>query len=338
MSVLLLKKNKHHHKAILKAWKTRSKGLKHSVKRLKDKVSVLEEKIKDISRIHQDEKCLKLELEADAEKNNEILDQLKDKIECPVCMEVPRNGPVPVCPNGHFVCIKCKTAACPTCRVPMGTGMSLLAGVVIDNIKHVCRFVECEESFPCDKVEDHEKTCQHRIVSCPYDLCNEKIALSGLLNHLQLSTSRCSVNSVKVPRVIDGLNGVGISYYKENSEESLLKSEMSWAMNIFSYEGNVFAVIPKKYDNFYYFTIVMLGSKKDTLKYIVNMEVHERYTSSDKSEVSFRFRGRPRSIDENMNEVRCLGLTVSNRGMEQILRKSDNLAFSVSFSLSEFKT
>jgi len=330
MSVLLKKNKQHHdfHKALLKARRSHSKSLKDRERRLQDKVSVLEVKIQDIFKIHQDE----------AEKHKQILDQMKDKIECPVCMEVPRNGPVPVCSNGHFVCNKCKTDTCPTCRVAMGTGMSLLAGIVLDNIKHVCRFVECEESFPNDKLNEHEKTCQHRIVSCPYDPCNEKIALSGLLKHMQSSTSRCSANFKNVPRVIDGLDGLGISYYRVTGEENLLKSELNWGMNVFSYKDNIFAVIPKKYDNLYYFTMVMFGSKKDTLKYIINMDVHERYTSSDNSEVSFRFRGKPRSIDENMNEVRCLGLTVSNRGMEQIIRKSDNMAFSVSFTLSEFKT
>merc|ERR1719154_219774 len=109
---------------------------------MQDSVSVLEE----------EKSYLKLELKEETEKHNQILDQMKDKVECPVCMEVPRSGPVPVCPNGHFVCKKCKTGACPTCRVPMGNNKSLLAGIVIDNIKHGCRFIKCEKSYAIDKV------------------------------------------------------------------------------------------------------------------------------------------------------------------------------------------
>merc|ERR1719154_873623 len=108
---------------------------------MKGKVSTLEQEIKDVSRIYDEEKrCLQLELKAEVDKRNQILNQMKDKVECPVCMEVPRSGPFPVCPNGHFVCKKCKTEseseACPTCRVPMGNRKSLLASIVIDNIKH----------------------------------------------------------------------------------------------------------------------------------------------------------------------------------------------------------
>jgi len=290
---------------------------------LKCKVSALEEQIKEISLVHEEEKrCLKLELKEDAEKHNQILDQMKHKVECPVCMEVPRSGPVPVCPNGHFVCKKCKTDACPTCRVPMGNNKSLLATIVVDNIKHVCTFVDCEESFAVDKVEDHERICPHRIVSC--DLCKEKIALSQLLKHF--SDKKCG--SKPVATVI---NGSGISDFSISRADWLLKSELTWPLKTYSFKNKIFAVIPKKYDNFYYFSMVMFGSKNEANKFIVDMKVH----APEDSEVSYRYHGKPSSVDENMKEVRCLGLAVSNPGMEQILRKTDNSAFNVSFSISE---
>merc|ERR1719318_1363201 len=50
-------------------------------------------------------------------KHSITLEKLKENVECPVCMEIPRAGPMFVCPNGHFVCKKCKTGSCPTCRV-----------------------------------------------------------------------------------------------------------------------------------------------------------------------------------------------------------------------------
>ena len=152
---------------------------------LEFKVSVLEDKIKEASRIHEEErKCLQCEMKAETDKHNQILNQLRDKIECPVCMEVPRSGPVPVCSNGHFVCKKCKTGFCPTCRVAMENGKSLLASIVIENIKHVCKFVNCEDTFTVDKLDTHEKMCQHRTVLCPYNDCEGEMGLSKLLDHL----------------------------------------------------------------------------------------------------------------------------------------------------------
>ena len=77
-----------------------------------------------------------------------ILKEEQQKIvECSICKMLPREGPVPCCPRGHFVCSPClkkwresqdKKDRCPTCRSPMGTGTSLLAITVIKNALHKC--------------------------------------------------------------------------------------------------------------------------------------------------------------------------------------------------------
>ena len=35
-------------------------------------------------------------------------EDVKKEVECPVCMEIPRKGPIYACPNGHLVCQRCK--------------------------------------------------------------------------------------------------------------------------------------------------------------------------------------------------------------------------------------
>merc|ERR1719234_2226911 len=72
----------------------------------------------------------------------------------------------------------------------------------IKTILHDCKFVKCVEKYPLQKIEDHEKDCEHnpmnKIVSCPYySYCAEKMPLPKLLNHLG---STCS--SSKTPIVI----------------------------------------------------------------------------------------------------------------------------------------
>ena len=37
----------------------------------------------------------------------ELEEKLQNLIECPVCLTLPRAGPVPCCANGHFVCSPC---------------------------------------------------------------------------------------------------------------------------------------------------------------------------------------------------------------------------------------
>ena len=87
--------------------------------------------------------------ENDQYKN--VFEQMKSKVECPVCLVLPRAGPVPQCPRGHFLCSGCKAVReragrrdCPTCRGPMGEAHSLLASLVIENVEHDCSFKNCE--------------------------------------------------------------------------------------------------------------------------------------------------------------------------------------------------
>ena len=48
-------------------------------------------------------------LEEENRELREAMDDLKGLVECPVCLTVPRQGsPMPVCSNGHFVCLRCR--------------------------------------------------------------------------------------------------------------------------------------------------------------------------------------------------------------------------------------
>eukprot|EP00092_Neocalanus_flemingeri_P024578 GFUD01026657.1.p1 GENE.GFUD01026657.1~~GFUD01026657.1.p1 ORF type:complete len:341 (-),score=61.33 GFUD01026657.1:68-1090(-) len=291
-------------------------------------------KEKESSRIHEEEiRCLKLEIEDGKlnmkeviDKHKHIVDQLKEKVECPVCMEIPRMGPVHVCPNGHFVCNKCKKGSCPTCRVGMGDGKSLLAVTVIENIEHKCKFDDCKEFFDVDKLEGHERICKHRTVSCPYDECSQKIALSKLVDHLNKET--CSSNLI--PTVIASFSKLGRVGFRVGNNS---RSDLNWVVRTFSYEDQNFAVIAKIFDNFFYFTMVMFESENECSKYNIEMEVYECGSSSQDSESSFQFCGKPCSIDEDKDNLKYNGLAVHNTGMEKILRKSND-RFNVSVRIA----
>ena len=87
--------------------------------------------------------------------------------------------------------------------------------------------------------------------------------------------------------------------------------------------------------NFYYFTMVMFESKEKCLKYNIELTVHEQESASQDSEVSFRYCGKPCSIDEDKDDLKYLGLTVNNKGMEKLMRKNEDNAFSLSFAFSD---
>ena len=101
--------------------------------------------------------------------------ELKERVECPVCLQLPREDSVPCCPRGHITCSPClenhRKAGrmdCPTCRDPMGEGKSLLAKVVIKNLEHECSFPGCDMKLPLNKYKHHqEEECLYRKVMCP---------------------------------------------------------------------------------------------------------------------------------------------------------------------------
>ena len=84
---------------------------------------------------------LKVDYETLKTNHKSLVDKLRERVECPVCLEVPETGPISACPNGHLVCQKCTRINCPTCRSKMFDGKSLLASSVLENIEHKCRNV-----------------------------------------------------------------------------------------------------------------------------------------------------------------------------------------------------
>eukprot|EP00092_Neocalanus_flemingeri_P028601 GFUD01031058.1.p1 GENE.GFUD01031058.1~~GFUD01031058.1.p1 ORF type:complete len:298 (+),score=24.42 GFUD01031058.1:242-1135(+) len=276
-------------------------------------------------------------LEMKLRQSRNIVDQLKEKIECPVCFEIPQTGPVPVCPNGHFVCNECKGDACPTCRVGMGDGKSLLAVTVIENIDHRCRFFDCGEFFPHDRIEEHAKVCGHRTVICPHSRCNRKVGLSKLLGHLNEILGDCSYGSDRIENVslVDKVSAVQTLNFSA-SEMSRKGKFVSYKLHTFAYEDISFCIKVGKRDWLYHFYRVMFAAEEVCSEYKIEMTVHERNATSDDSVVTFKFCGKPCSIDIDEKEI--YGLKIDKTGMEQILNKSRNGAFSVSFSIRKIPT
>ena len=54
---------------------------------------------------------------------------LESHLECPVCLVVPKSGPIYQCRNGHIFCHQChpKLRRCPLCKIPLEKLRNLLA-------------------------------------------------------------------------------------------------------------------------------------------------------------------------------------------------------------------
>jgi len=74
---------------------------------------------------------------------------------------------------------------CPTCRVPMGEGKSLLAKMILENMEHECSLEGCEAMVAHEEYQRHQEACSFRLVICPGSniTCTEMVAFIDLEEH-----------------------------------------------------------------------------------------------------------------------------------------------------------
>ena len=61
---------------------------------------------------------------------------LRIHLECPVCLTVPKVGPIYQCRNGHLLCYHCisKLQRCPLCKIPLEKLRNLLSEQILSII------------------------------------------------------------------------------------------------------------------------------------------------------------------------------------------------------------
>jgi len=296
------------------------KELELEVETLKRKLGEKDEEI-NIAKRKFDEKNDELV------KMNVLVQRLKDKIECPVCMELPRSGPLSVCLNGHFVCNTCKKDSCPTCRTVMGTGKSLLASTVLENIEHKCRFGDCNENFHSEALKKHEAVCPQRTVSCPYAVCSMGVPLSNLVDHLTRSEKCCGED--QAPLKLDE------NWNIRNYIVQGVLGGLHCIMHIYSFHDQTFAVFPMKSEGNFFFVIMMFASEIECSKFKFEMVVHvsgELGRPLDPETERIKFQGTPLSIDakkEDLNYYCCSGRFMANLMKNSTLENSFSLSFKI---------
>ena len=126
-----------------------------------------------------------------------VVEEFQLSLECPVCLTIPREVPVPSCSAGHIICQPCrqKVTSCPTCRVPYNNAnvaiTSSLASSLIGTILHKCKFFEfgCNIKMKLNEIVKHEEKCPERTVKCPNLKCQDMIQRKKLREHA--SVKKC---------------------------------------------------------------------------------------------------------------------------------------------------
>ena len=132
------------------------------------------------------------------------LAKIKSLLECPVCLQIPRNLPLQSCPSGHIVCRPCKERVkdCPTCRQPMPDNMiNSLVGGLIEQVEHNCKYTDqgCNVKMMLKDLQLHEANCPERAIKCPcpYTRCESFVKLREINEHF-LNSSHSLPHSVLV--------------------------------------------------------------------------------------------------------------------------------------------
>ena len=126
-----------------------------------------------------------------AKKRKTIEDNLKDILQCPVCLLVP-NKPekVNVCYNGHLICNECreKISLCPICRSDKLDLQSPLLKKIFDSLPSMCPNYGsgCQRSFDDgEELKEHENHCEFRRIDCIVFSCQERVTFENYIMHLR---------------------------------------------------------------------------------------------------------------------------------------------------------
>lgn len=200
-------------------------------------------------------------------------EDLKDVLECPVCLRIPRCAPIFQCERGHVVCNEChpKLVTCPVCRLPLGKTRSLISEKVLSRLPTVCKFCDygCTIEMMKSDLESHEKECLYRLVRCVDLACNEKVPFAGLLDHMTNDHER-----------EDFVNAEGSTYRSHFIVgEDDFSREVMWISDHLMLDGrHFFRECCRQANGLWFIWVYLLGTHKEAENYIYSIKI----TSEDK--------------------------------------------------------
>ena len=188
---------------------------------------------------------------------------------------------------------------CPTCRVPMGQGRSLLALTVIKNVKHECGHQGCNVKLELDQIKEHEETCVWKLILCPGNgsrRCTAVIPLCNVLNHAQ-GCPGCEWFG----KLADEEGIVLETYIKD--ENMGRQNRYRYKTAVFeSGEGRLFFVNSTMKEGIYKVDVVMKGSLEDCEDFMVEASI----LNLEKGKPVFKSSFQPRPLTDQNEAIYCL--------------------------------
>ena len=258
--------------------------------------------------------------------------QLKERVKCPVCLELPTRGPIYTCINGHCVCSGCyqgNGSPCPMCREEMVGSTSLLAVTVIKNLEHHCKHQGCDVKVILQDLEEHMKTCRFRLVGCPAIQCRKKVAYNLLDEHVASECRASTAKDEKTRRIVANSKIQATFSIRSTSHRTaghFKTGTYVWKDRLFYLTNKPSSINRSR--NLY---MQMLGSEEDCAKVRIEYKVRDMNTIYAQTICE-----QPYSLDMTEEEKVDAGLVLSDKTLAKISQQkpgSQDLTYSVSIKL-----
>ena len=168
--------------------------------------------------------------------DNIPVSDVSDELQCPVCLLIPREVPIPACPVGHIVCKKCRVnvTICPTCRRPMHQeGTNAIVNRMIERVPHSCKYSQCQVKNYLKEIKEHEIRCPERTVKCPYLRCDDEVQVSEYQKHAMAKKNTCNIFPNYVSKTITRTSF--------NQKTAISQTSIwDWPMRAFKDHGKIF--------------------------------------------------------------------------------------------------
>ena len=196
---------------------------------------------------------------------------------------------------------------CPTCRVPMGQGQSLLALTVIKNVQHECGHQGCNVKLNFGEIKEHEEKCIWRLIPCPGMgiNCTAKTPLCNVVNHAEVCPD-CNWPPIRV----DGEEALFTNLLRVHKVGS--QGRLRWETKILESEEGLFFFVRSSWkEGRFEVDVLMKGSQEDCVDFMVEVSILNVETRKPVFKSSFQ----PRPLTDKNEATYCL--SVPERGLSE---------------------
>jgi len=261
----------------------------------------------------------------------EVGEDMKKVLECPVCLIVPRKGPIYQCKHGHCFCATCQPSLknCPMCRIALGNNpaRNLVSEELLSKMAHSCKLSDqgCSYKDAIKPLEAHEEDCEFRLVHCPDQRCQALISMRKVLEHIQKEHHDC----VKWTATGAAAN-IPFSPVVHSTD---LYKYATWVPIHCNFDGQSFFIEMSRDDGGQWlFWVYMLGTPKKCKEYKFSLKLAFE-DKMGKSELTYKGPCMPLDYSKQTVAQLANGLILNDAQVKRFLKKEEEEE-SLEFDLS----